>query len=363
MYNEEGNEAPPAETVEPEDDSTAPNSSGEPSAAQVERPEQLTSDEQEHVEKEASYLAEDPDTEETEDALAEYGTELTAEEAAEGLDSGEVHRRPDAEDGGDYTDYAENPDDEEEFGEALPEDASGAVSEVADSQHELLADPNGEASTNGDAAAVEAEAKTALDAMSPDSTCAPDGYRICLLTFRPCAATEPPGATAATGGAQPETDGRSPALSYAYFVPTDVDFAGLNDHTSEDAIVGHELANSTSHTESSEFGDFEGKQLELCRPDYGTNWGPGYDAEGEDQQNGEPAHPEEEFEDWGEFEDDETELNVNVSEEDGLSKGSSETLSTLSKRSRDEEGDEEEDADGHPPGSPGTLCSSSTYSL
>lgn len=77
--------------------------------------------------------AEDAAPTDDEGPAVEYGTELTAEEAVEGLDADDIHRSADAEDGGDYTDYAENvEDDDEQYGEALPEELGGNAEEVAE---------------------------------------------------------------------------------------------------------------------------------------------------------------------------------------------------------------------------------------
>lgn len=98
---------------------------------------------------------------------AEYGTELTAEEASEALDADEVHREPDAKDGGDYTDYAGTEDDDEQSGEALPEDLSGSVSDLDASQHEILRNIYEAPSSDvGEKEAVEAEASNTIAAVA-----------------------------------------------------------------------------------------------------------------------------------------------------------------------------------------------------
>lgn len=82
---------------------------------------------------EAPVTTEDTSPENHEDAPGdfnengEYGTARTAEEAVEGLDADEVHRYADAEDGGDYTDYAQNVADDEPSGDGLLEEIGGTA--------------------------------------------------------------------------------------------------------------------------------------------------------------------------------------------------------------------------------------------
>ncbi len=58
------------------------------------------------------------------DADGEYEESAT-------FDADEVHERATVEDGGDYTEHAEFPDDEDEFGEDLPEDVGGDTKDAA----------------------------------------------------------------------------------------------------------------------------------------------------------------------------------------------------------------------------------------
>lgn len=127
-------------------------------------------------------------------APVEYGTELTAEEAAEALDADQVHQEPDAEDGGDYTDYAGTEDDDEEFGEALPEDAGGP-SELDDSQHEILPNIYAAPSTDiGEQEASEAETtgSLAVNATTTESMCTSLLCRRSYLIIHCSSATDPP---------------------------------------------------------------------------------------------------------------------------------------------------------------------------
>lgn len=75
------------------------------------------------------------------DQHEEYGTALTEEEAAEGLDADEVHPAADAEEGGDYTDYAGTVDDDDErYGEELPEELGGGVEAETEVEAEVEAE-------------------------------------------------------------------------------------------------------------------------------------------------------------------------------------------------------------------------------
>ncbi|GJE86972.1 hypothetical protein PsYK624_030550 [Phanerochaete sordida] len=292
----------PTQTGNTEHESLAQHPSNEPSHADPGQELQSASAEDQYDEQEHEDPADDAAPEAAEDQTTEYGTALTTGEPVEGLDA-DVHRERDAEEGGDYTDYAQhNPDDEEEFGEALPELGDGpAVSEGDDGHHETLAVPYGDVSTADGAAEAayteaEAEAQTALDTADSDQTSVGNVTNIAEEDVT-------------------ETDG-----------PAD-------DYTKPEA-VDRPSANDISRTESGETDNLED-----------------YDAEGDLEDEGDPAEFQEELEDWGEFDDEDPEQSHYVPE-DGSSKGSSETLSTLSKRSREEDEDEGDDIDGNPPHSP-----------
>jgi hypothetical protein len=108
----------------------------------------------------------------TEYGTTEYGTDLAAE-ATEALDADEIHREHDAEEGGDYTDYAGfEEDDDDRFGEALPEDLGGPSPGLEDSQHEVLLNIHAAPITDiGEREAIEAAAEgtPALNVTTPDS--------------------------------------------------------------------------------------------------------------------------------------------------------------------------------------------------
>lgn len=86
--------------------------------------------------------AEEGVVEEDADADGEY-------DENKAFDADEVHEHVAAEEGGDYTEHAEFPDDEDEFGEDLPEEVGGETKDAAyphigasDDQPELPQDEN-----------------------------------------------------------------------------------------------------------------------------------------------------------------------------------------------------------------------------
>ena len=216
-YNEEENTVPTTATAGAGDEaSTSPahHQNEQPDTVGTERLERSADAEQEHAVEESSYPVEEREPEAPEDVRTEYGTELTAEEATEGLDADEVHQEHDAEDGGDYTEYAANPDDEDDFGEDLPEDVGGTVSELANDQHEALAGPYGEVSTGADdseaaAVAAEGEPETVLEAIPVDSAYTSNDRLISPLTSARSPATDAPhgNPTKIAGGAEVTTGG------------------------------------------------------------------------------------------------------------------------------------------------------------
>ena len=77
------------------------------------------------------------------------------------MDADEIHREPDAEDGGDYTAYAGAEEDDEQFGDDLPEHSGGPLSDEVDGQHETLSDIHATLSTEiGGKEASEAETES-----------------------------------------------------------------------------------------------------------------------------------------------------------------------------------------------------------
>ncbi|EKM55644.1 uncharacterized protein PHACADRAFT_161674 [Phanerochaete carnosa HHB-10118-sp] len=149
-YDEEVNGRITIETAESEAKASALATNDEPGTTESGQREPLSGVEQEEPNRAVETGSEAP-----EDAATDYEAELTAGEAAQHFDADEVHQEADVGDGGDYTDYVENPDDDGQFGETPPED-SGAGSDVADGRYEVLADLYRESST--DAAGLEANA-------------------------------------------------------------------------------------------------------------------------------------------------------------------------------------------------------------
>ena len=105
-------------------------------------------------------------------------------------------------------------DDEDDFGEDLPEDVGGTVSELANDQHEALADPYGEVSTGADdseaaAVATEGEPETVLEATTIDSAYTSNDRLISPLTSARSPATDAPhgNPTKIAGGAELTTGG------------------------------------------------------------------------------------------------------------------------------------------------------------
>lgn len=107
-----------------------------------------------------------------------------------------------------------------------------------------------------------------------------------------------------------------------------------------------------------EFGNFEGERSLITRK-HSTNVETDFEDE-TDTQAHQDVSLDGETEEWGEYDDDDAddentlEAPAHVEGTSPLSHQSSETLSTLSKRSRDEgEEDDEHAIIGNPPGSPG----------
>lgn len=75
----------------------------------------------------------DPAADDVDDGSGEY------EESEDTLDADEVHE-PSPEDGGDYAEHTEFPDDEDEFGDDLPEEFGGQTADEAYSQVEVTDD-------------------------------------------------------------------------------------------------------------------------------------------------------------------------------------------------------------------------------
>ncbi|KAF7796892.1 hypothetical protein EIP86_008077 [Pleurotus ostreatoroseus] len=250
-------------------------------------------------------------TDRADDAHEEYGTEVTAEEAAEGLDADEVHRYADAEDGGDYTDYAQNvADDEERYGEDLPAEEGGDASTEA--HYAEAAD-----------ASTEAQYLDAVEVSEADAEGETDE------------AVEPTSALDAEAPVE-ETEGKS----FYRKLQTHEGGEVLDNNSFEDVTSPQAETDNATTVDYPDYPEVE--QLE----EYDDSDTEDAHDRAEDLQDGE----------WDELEDPEAPLEESLYEyDDALSKDSSVTLSsTRSKRSREED-DVDEDTQQGVPESPGKI--------
>ncbi|PSS35518.1 hypothetical protein PHLCEN_2v1543 [Hermanssonia centrifuga] len=259
---------------------------------------------------EAPVTTEDTSPENHEDAPGdfkengEYGT--AAEEAVEGLDADEVHRYADAEDGGDYTDYAQNVADDEPSGDGLLEEIGGTAAN-RDTRYDSpsLGTPSG--------------LPTSRSEIDEGDNEAPDVAESVLQEL-----IEPP-----------------------EYVNVEKDDGG--DYSAR----------------ASEQDDVPAQAPEQTDIEKSTDAAKAEDAEGNDDKIANVAELPDDldgFEDaeWDEYDDDELEDPDTTLEEDSSSKYSSETLSSgRSKRSREEDDDDDdtETYRGSPPDSPGSPFS------
>lgn len=101
---------------------------------------------------------------ENDDAVGDRGLELTVAPAVQELDADEVHRSADAEEGGDYATLGTFPDDDDKFGEALPEELGGEApaNETEQLDEETSQEGTDEASTDPETAVKGSEDNSAL---------------------------------------------------------------------------------------------------------------------------------------------------------------------------------------------------------
>ncbi|KAI0340516.1 hypothetical protein BDW22DRAFT_1359907 [Trametopsis cervina] len=227
-------------------------------------------------------------TPEAHSAVNEYGTELTEEEAAEGLDADEVHHSADAEEGGDYTEYAEDVPDDDDDPNELPVDPV-----------ELAED--GRDDTNADNLALYDQ----LD----------DGETLESSVSRPASGDD-------ETKAEPSADNVAPAVVRS-------DEVALIEEEQEyvDDAADHDTeADSENDDGLYDFDDSPDGQEYLSSGSYAND-------------------------NWDELEDVEP-LDTEHANDDTHSKQSSETLSTLSKRSREEDDEDEDGDEDTSPGTP-----------
>ncbi|KIP09268.1 hypothetical protein PHLGIDRAFT_18672 [Phlebiopsis gigantea 11061_1 CR5-6] len=257
----------------------------------------------EETEKHDEHRAED----EAESAPVKYDTEHPIEEAVESLDADEGQQIPDAGEGGDYTEYPDEPqDDDDDFGEPLPEELSDRE-EASNLQHDIPQD------IHEDAFGEVNEA----DAGEEDSA-VPNASDVELCSSHP----------EDSSGLADGVDPQEPA-----------EYPEATDEALDEPVP--DVSVNEPDVDPEEFGNFEDFEDET------------------DTQAHQDVSLDGETEEWGEYDDDDAddentlEAPAHVEGTSPLSNQSSETLSTLSKRSRDEgEEDDEHAIIGNPPGSP-----------
>ena len=188
---------------------------------------------------------------EADSAPLEFGTDPTTEEVSESLDVNEGHLAPDATEGADDTEYPHGPeDDDEDFGEPLPEELDGIV-EASELQHQVSQESHDDALEEVNETVDESEAP-ALPVQADDEC---ECHNTCHLKQLPDAnLTAPDPHTAHSFGSAGDLD---PRESVDHLDTTSA---------AADAEPVPDVGASEPNAEPEEFDNFEGEQNASPRP-------------------------------------------------------------------------------------------------